>query len=279
MNLLVSIGAALLGLAAPGGVTVIHDIAYRDGPRGRLDIYEPKPPHVGAPVAVFFYGGSWQSGSRGLYRFVGKLLASRGIVTVIPDYRVYPEVRYPDFLRDNAQAVAFARSHAAIWGGDPKRLFLIGHSAGAYDAAMLTLDPRWLGEVGLDPSRDVAGMVGLAGPYDFLPLKDATLKTIFGPPERLPSTQPINYVNGRNPPLLLFAGDKDTVVDPGNTTRLADKVRARDGRAEDAIVPGKGHVGLLLALEKPFGGRSALLDRIAAFLDQPPVKAGRKVAA
>lgn len=279
MNLLISLGAAILSLAAPGGVTVITNLSYQDGPRGRLDVYEPRKAAPGAPIAVFFYGGSWQSGNKALYRFVGKLLASRGIVTIIPDYRVYPEVRYPEFLRDNARAVAFARSHARVWGADPRRLYLIGHSAGAYDAAMLSVDPRWLGEVGLDPARDVAGMAGLAGPYDFLPLKDETLKIIFGPPAGLPDTQPINHLNGRVPPLLLVAGAKDTVVDPGNATRLAAKVRARGGEAEAVMVPGEGHIGLLVSLAKPFGGRSALLDRLASFVKAPAETASAKDAA
>lgn len=269
MNLLISLGAALLSLAAPGGVTVISDLSYQEGPRGRLDVYEPRNVAPGAPIAVFFYGGSWQSGDKRLYRFVGKLLASRGIVTIIPDYRTYPEVRYPEFLRDNARAVVFARSHAKLWGADPRRLYLIGHSAGAYDAAMLGVDPRWLGDVGLNPARDLAGVVGLAGPYDFLPLKDETLETIFGPPAGRPDTQPINHVNGRNPPLLLIAGTKDSVVDPGNATRLAVQVRDRGGAADAVMVEDKGHIGLLVSLAKPFGGRSPLLDRIADFVRAP----------
>jgi len=169
MNVLVSLGVAILALSSPGAVTVKHDLTYASEDRGHFDVYAPPRPSPRTPVAVFLYGGSWQSGDKALYRFVGRSLASRGIITVIPDYRVYPEVRYPAFLRDNARAVAFAKQHAAEWGGDPGRLFLIGHSAGAYNAAMLALDRRWLGEVGLDPRRDLAGFVGLAGPYDFLP--------------------------------------------------------------------------------------------------------------
>ncbi|MDQ2859341.1 MAG: alpha/beta hydrolase [Pseudomonadota bacterium] len=266
MGLVSALAGALLALAAPGGVAVKHDLAFAAGPRGKLDIYLPAKPAPGAPIAVFIYGGSWQSGDKGFYRFVGATLASRGILTVIPDYRVYPEVRYPDFLRDNALAVRFVEEHAGEWGGDPAKLFLIGHSAGAYNVAMLAIDRRWLGEVGLDPRRDVAGVVGLAGPYDFLPLRDEKLKIIFGPKETRPDTQPINHVDGQAPPMLLLAGSKDTVVDPGNSTRLAAAVEARGGEAEARLFPGVGHVGLLTAILAPFRHRAPTLQAIVDFV-------------
>ena len=266
MSLAGSVAAALLSLAAPSGIAVRHDLAYAPGSRGSLDVYLPSRVGPGAPVAVFIYGGSWQSGDRGFYRFVGATLASRGILTVIPDYRMYPAVRYPDFLRDNAQAVRFAKQHASEWGGDPARLFLIGHSAGAYNVAMLAVDRRWLGEVGFDPRRDVAGAVGLAGPYDFLPLRDEKLKIIFGPTDQRPDTQPINHVDGHAPPMLLLAGSKDGVVDPGNSTRLAAAIEARGGEAEARIYPGIGHVGLLTAILAPFRRRASVLAAIVDFI-------------
>ncbi|MEO8927378.1 MAG: alpha/beta hydrolase [Caulobacteraceae bacterium] len=266
MGLASSLAAALLSLAAPGGIAVKHDLAYASGPRGKLDVYLPRRPRPDTPVAVFVYGGSWQSGDRGFYRFVGAVLASRGIVTVIPDYRVYPAVRYPDFLRDNVLAVRFVKQHAAEWGGDPSRLFLIGHSAGAYNVAMLAVDRRWLGEVGLDPRRDVAGVVGLAGPYDFLPLRDEKLKIIFGPKDGRPDTQPINHVDGLAPPMLLLAGSRDGTVDPGNSTRLAAAIGARGGQAEARLYPGIDHVGILTAILAPFRGRAPVLAAIVDFI-------------
>jgi acetyl esterase/lipase len=270
MNILVSIGATLLTLSSPGAVRIQHDLAYASGGRGRLDVYAPKKILPNAPIAVFLYGGSWQSGEKALYRFVGVSLASRGIVTIIPDYRVYPEVRYPDFLRDNAQAVAFAKRRAADWGADPRRLFLIGHSAGAYNAIMLALDPRWLGGVGMDPHRDIAGAVGLAGPYDFLPLRDPKLKIIFGPEATLPDTQPINHVDGSAPPLRLLAGDHDTVVDPGNATRLAAAISARGGAVSTQLYPGLGHVTLLTAVAGVFRHRAPVLDDLTSFVRGAP---------
>ncbi len=270
MNILVSLGVTVLTLSSPGGVSVRHDLIYAQGGRGRMDVYAPRTVKPHAPVAVFVYGGSWQSGEKALYRFVGVSLASRGIVTVIPDYRVYPEVRYPTFLNDNAQAVAYAARHAAEWGGDPGRLFLVGHSAGAYNAAMLALDPRWLGAVGLNARRDVAGVVGLAGPYDFLPLRDPKLKTIFGPDDQLADTQPINHVDGSAPPMRLLAGDKDTVVDPANATRLAAAIRARGGTVSTRLYPGLGHVSLLTAVSGLFRGRAPVLDDIAGFINGAP---------
>lgn len=266
MNGFVALGAALLALTTPGSARVEHGLVYEPGPRGTLDVYMPAKPSKDAPIAVFFYGGSWQSGQKAIYRFVGEALASRGIVTVIPDYRVYPEVRYPDFLRDNARAVAFARRHAAEWGASTGPVFLIGHSAGAYNAAMLAVDPRWLGEAGLSPENDVAGLVGLAGPYDFLPLKDDTLKTIFGPEDQRPDTQPINHVSATAPPMLLLAGAKDSVVDPGNATRLAKAARERGATATAEILPGYGHVGLATSLSGLFRGRGRVLDEIATFV-------------
>ncbi|MDQ2859340.1 MAG: alpha/beta hydrolase [Pseudomonadota bacterium] len=264
MNLLLA--AALLALAAPGGVAVKHDLTFEAGPRGKLDVYLPGKPAPGAPVAVFIYGGAWRSGDKGLYRFVGTTLASRGILTAIPDYRVYPQVRYPDFLRDNALAVRFVKQRACEWGGDPARLFLIGHSAGAYNVAMLALDRRWLGEVGLDPRRDVAGVVGLAGPYDFLPLRDEKLKIIFGPKDKRPDTQPINHVDGRAPPMLLLAGSKDYVVNPGNTTRLATAIQRSGGEAEARLYPGIDHDGVLTAILSPLRRRAPVLAAIEDFV-------------
>ncbi|MGI9170370.1 MAG: alpha/beta hydrolase [Caulobacteraceae bacterium] len=267
MGLAASLVAALLALAAPGGIAVKHDLAFAAGPRGRLDVYLPRRVTAQTPVAVFIYGGSWQSGDKGFYRFVGATLASRGILAVIPDYRVYPQVRYPDFLRDNALAVRFVKRHATEWGGDPARLFLIGHSAGAYNVAMLALDRRWLGEVGLDPRRDLAGVVGLAGPYDFLPLRDETLKVIFGPESQRPDTQPINHADGAGPPMLLLAGGADRTVDPGNATRLAAAIQARGGAARARLYPKIGHVGILTALLAPFRRRAPTLAAIVDFID------------
>lgn len=279
MNVLVTLGAAVLGWLAPGGAHVIKDVRYADHDRGTMDIYEPERAAPGAPLVVFVYGGSWQSGEKSIYRFVGKLLASRGFVAVIPDYRVYPAVKYPDFLVDNAQAVAFAKSHAADWGADPNRLFLAGHSAGAYDVAMLALDRRWLSPVGLDPRRDIAGVVGLAGPYDFLPLKDDTLKIIFGPEETRRDTQPINHVDGMGPPMLLLAGSKDKTVDPGNTPRLAAAIQARGGTVTERIVPGTSHIGLLTSLLPSSGGHSETLDAVADFIASTPAPTALKSAA
>ncbi len=243
-----------------------HDIVYAPGPRGKLDVYQPRHARPGEPIAVFFYGGSWQSGDKGFYRFVGAELAARGIVTVIPDYRVYPQARYPDFLRDNASAVAYVKRHAAEWGADPAELFLIGHSAGAYDAVMLGVDRRWLAAEGLDPRADLAGVIGLAGPYDFLPLRDATLKIIFGPEDRRRDTQPIAHVDGRAPPMLLLAGAADGTVDPGNSTRMAAAAHAAGGEAEARLYPGIGHVGLITSLLGPFRHRAPTLQAIVDFI-------------
>ncbi|MGH6675611.1 MAG: alpha/beta hydrolase, partial [Xanthobacteraceae bacterium] len=198
-------------------IEVTSSVAYAEGARQTLDICRPFEA-VGAPVVVFFYGGAWRSGSKGLYRYIAKALARRGYVAVIPDYRIYPEVRYPAFIRDGALAVRWVKDSIGRFGGDPDKIFLTGHSAGAHIAAMLALDARWLEEVRLSPSRDVAGLIGIAGPYDYLPLRDEVLKVIFGGADR-PETQPIFHVSPGAPPALLMTGSNDRLVEPGNAAR------------------------------------------------------------
>lgn len=240
------------------------DLAYGPHPRQKLDVYVPALPAPRAPAAVFFYGGSWRSGSRADYLFVGEALASRGIVTAIADYRLYPEVRFPLFVDDSAAAVAWFSAHARDFGGDPDRLFVMGHSAGAYNAAMVALDGGYLKRAGA-ARTPVAGFVGLAGPYDFLPLESRLLRAIFGWPDTPPETQPIRFVNGTAPPALLLAAERDSVVNPGNSARLASRLREAGRPVREIVYPQLDHRTLVGALSVPLRGVAPVLDEIDAF--------------
>ena len=255
-------------------VGIIHDLSYEPGLRGHLDLYRPRTAQDRTPVVLFIYGGSWDRGGKADYAFVGEALASRGFLTLIPDYRLYPEVRWPTFLQDNARAVRWAYDHAAEFGGDPKRLFLLGHSAGAYDALMLALDPRWLAEVHLSPVRDLRGVAGLAGPYDFLPLKSLELEDIFGTPEGRPATQPINFVTGVNPPLLLATDTADKFVNPTNTTRLAAKVRISGGGVQVHYYRGLNHALLLGAFAAPLRALAPVFRDVVQFFNAQKTACG-----
>jgi acetyl esterase/lipase len=246
----------------PGVQLVAKDVAFGSGPRQRMDVYRPRTTSSAAlPIIVFIYGGSWQSGSKSGYSFVGRALAGRGFVVAIPDYRPVPQVRYPVFLQDNAAAVEWVIAHAHELGGDPHRIILSGHSAGAYNAAMLALDPRWLGK---DRSR-VRGLIGLAGPYDFLPLKGDIVQQAFGGVADPASTQPVRYVQPGDPPAFLATGAKDDFVRPRNSDSLAARLRSAGVPVERKTYPGVGHVGLLTAIAKPLRGRASVLDDMAAF--------------
>jgi acetyl esterase/lipase len=269
--------AQLLNATVPvGGLTITHDVAYGGLPRQRLDIYRPAgaPPGApGLPVVVFFYGGSWNSGRKGMYPFVAATLARSGAVVVVPDYRLYPEVEYPDFLRDCARAVAWTQAHPAQTGSGS--LFLMGHSAGAYNAAMLGLDPAWLRAAGADPGR-IAGVIGLAGPYDFLPITDPEIRPIF--PDAGPDTQPITYAGPHAPPLLLLTGDEDAQVRPRNSTALAARIDTAGGHAQVIRYKGLGHIGLVTAIAPAFQWRAPVLRDVVAFLRRTPSPARADVA-
>lgn len=277
---------AALALAALGGCSVagvlnaavshknFHSdtgLDYGSAARQKLDVYTPAAnapqagPH-GRPIVVFFYGGSWQNGSRSSYLFVGAALASRGFVAVVPDYRTWPETAFPGFVDDAAAAVRWARDHATEFGGDPSQIFLMGHSAGAHIVMLLATDGRYLAAQKMSKS-DVRGVIGLAGPYDFLPLHDATLEEIF-PPALRAASQPINFVEGDEPPMFLAAGQRDTTVDPGNTDRLAAKLRASgDTAVEVKHYPRIGHALLVGAIAAPLRGFAPVLDDTSAFIN------------
>ncbi len=272
-------GARVLESLAPGGsVTVTRDVVFDDEHGLALDVYRPVAAR-GAPLVVFLQGGSWQSVNRSSYGFLGRTLADRGMVVVIPDYRVYPEVRYPEFLYDSARAVAWARDHAEAHGADPRRLSLLGHSAGAYNAAMLVTDPRYLAEAGGRRSW-IAAWAGLAGPYDFLPVEDRTLRRIFAPAAPAASSQPVNWVDGDVPPTLLVVSADDPVVDPRNTERLARRLEQAGVPVDLLRVDNLRHAGLVVSLSNvaPFGGD--ILDAVSGLvIDALPTRADRPTEA
>lgn len=241
------------------------DIAFGPNARDRLDVYRPATAVGAAPVVVFFYGGNWASGDRADYLFVGEALASKGFITVIPDYRLYPEVRFPEFLNDSARAVRWALDHAAELGGDPARVFLMGHSAGAYNAAMLALNPEYLRAAGVDVRR-IRGLIGLAGPYDFRPFRDEITRGVFSSVGEAIETQPIHFVSSAAPPTLLITGDADTVVSPGNSVRLSARLRERGVAVQEIVYPGAGHRKLVGALAAHLRGLLPVRDDVAAFI-------------
>ncbi|AHZ69901.1 putative hydrolase [Pseudomonas mandelii JR-1] len=247
-------------------------IAYGDDPRQKLDVYVPRHPLENAPVVVFFYGGSWNSGSRSDYSFVGEALASRGVVAVLADYRLYPQVRYPLFLEDGAKAVAWTHDHIHRFSGDPQRLYLMGHSSGAYNVAMLALDPGLLGAVGMSP-HDLRGWIGLAGPYDFLPIQNPDVRPVFFWPDSPPQSQPINHVSRGAPPALLMASRDDDLVNPTrNTGGLARKLRQAGVPVQDFYFARTGHATLVATLSRPMRGLAPVLDGVSAFIRATPTQ-------
>ncbi|KPX22034.1 Esterase/lipase/thioesterase family protein [Pseudomonas amygdali pv. dendropanacis] len=259
-----------------GPVDHVYGVAYGQDPRNTLDVYTPQAKPANAPVVVFFYGGSWNTGSKADYAFVGEALAARGMVVVIADYRLYPQVRYPSFLEDSAKALAWAHKHAKTYGGDPDRLYVMGHSAGAYNAAMLALDPRWLAREGLSPSI-LSGWIGLAGPYDFLPIENADVKPVFFFPNSPPDSQPINHVSSSAPPALLMASNTDSPVNPKrNTGGLARALREAGVPVRDLYFSRTNHGTLVGAFAKLLSGLAPVVDEVDMFVNHTPQRLAEK---
>jgi acetyl esterase/lipase len=259
--------AVINWMTPDAGYQVHQGIAYGSDPRQKFDIYVPDGLHAPAPVILFLYGGSWQSGRRQDYKAFGQAMTSKGIIAVVADYRLYPQVTYPVFVQDGAAAFHHLRGIIASYGGDPDRITLAGHSAGGYIAVMLGSDPQFLKQAG-DDIAHVAGVIGIAGPYDFLPLRDPKLVAIFHGPDD-PQILPINHVDGMRPPMLLLTGSADDTVEPGNAARMAARLRHFGSPVKEIVYPGIGHIGIILSLAPGFRGRIPLQDDIASFVRDP----------
>jgi acetyl esterase/lipase len=282
--LIVALGGLLAGcstilLEAANGVDRLGthyrreaDVPYGSDARQRLDIYRPAAPGSAAPrgLVVFVHGGRWNSGSKNEYRFVAAGLAERGFVVIVPNYRLSPAVRMDAAASDVARAVAYAESSARSLGADPERVILMGHSAGAQLAALVANDARWLSEAGAKPVR---ALVGLAGPYDFLPLTDADLVDYFAPPAHYPATQPVNYVSAASPPAFLVHGLADTTVRVRNAESMAAHLRAAGVAVELRLVPGETHGGVLKRFVRFYRGDDELYAALVRFLSDPPARA------
>ncbi len=274
---------ACVGFTAYAPVTVLNSLVASDGyvltssvpygtlPRQRLDVYRPSAaePPGGYPVVVFFYGGSWNRGERADYKFVAAALASRGVLTLVADYRLYPAVRYPEFLEDSAKALAYGLEQAKALGGNPKRVFVMGHSAGAYNAAMLAFDARWLRATGHSPT-ELAGFIGLAGPYDFLPIINPDVKPVFFHPDYPPGTQVFEHVSAAAPRTFLGAARTDDLVDPQrNTVGLAGRLQAVGRPVTMQLYDRVNHMTLAAAFAAPLRWLAPVLDDVVAFINAP----------
>ena len=257
---------AIFGVINRGLPPPETSVVFDPGTGLALDVYPAQGRKQGpAPVVVFFYGGSWERGQRAQYRFVGRRLAANGILAVVADYRAWPRAGFPDFMTDAARAVAWAHAHAADHGGDPQRVFIAGHSAGAQIAGLLGTDAHYLSSAGIG-MRDIAGVIGLSGPYDF----DITGKyvRIFGPPTQWPDAQVVNFVDGDEPPFLLVHGERDRVVEVRDSVELATKLEAKGESVSLLLLPDAGHFATVAALYNP-ARAPQVLPAILEFIRDP----------
>ena len=254
---------------------LVSAVEYGSHARQKLDIYLPITTQKSSSikssalkkVIIFYYGGNWDSGARADYKFAAEALASLGHIVVVPDYRVYPDVLFPGLMTDPVSVAKWVKMNIKKYNGDNNKIFLAGHSAGAHIAVMMAINPEYLAKELLKPS-DYAGVIGLAGPYDFLPLKSDRLKTIFGPEAEQWKSQPINFVDGKNPPLFLAIGTKDNTVWPRNSINLAKKIKEKNGLVEVHEFAGYGHIDMVAKLARPLRGNGELLKSVITFIDQ-----------
>ncbi len=251
--------AALNSVLVHDDPVVGRDIAYGSDPRQRLDVYAPTAA-ADLPVVVFIYGGSWKSGDRRDYRFVASQLARAGIITVIPDYRLYPQIRFPAFVDDAGAAVAWTARNIAAFGGDPRRIVIAGHSAGAQMAALVALNRRYL-----PPDVAIAGLVGIAGPYAFDPFEYKDTRDVFAGLQNPDEARAITFADARSPPAMLMHGNDDGIVYDVNSKALADRLTELGVPVTYHVYDGAGHIGIMLALYPGLGWIApTLADTVAA---------------
>lgn len=261
------------GLTGSSHYQQIADVPYGGLPRQRLDVFVPDAVSPDAPMIVFFYGGGWREGNKADYEFVASALTRAGYIVALPDYRLYPDVRFPDFVEDGAQALALLQARASEYGADPDAVYVAGHSAGAHIAALLALDASYLARAGGDAAR-LRGLIGLSGPYDFLPLQDGYLVELFPEAQRKDS-QPIRFASDRAPAALLVHGTDDDTVEPGNSERLAAALRDHGVNVTLRLYDGVAHARVVAAMASPLSPLAPTVEDIVAFVESLQSRAVR----
>ena len=261
-----------------GAIRQVAAVRFGTDPAQKLEMFLPATakPLQPLPVIVFIHGGGWASGDPHDYRFMARTLAPEGYAVVLAGYRLYPQARYPAMLEDGASALRWVAGHAARFGGDPQRVILMGHSAGAYNAVMLGLDQRWLADKGLAADA-LRGVIGLAGPYDFYPFDTKSTIRTFGKAADPEETQPVVHARGGGPPLLLVHGTADTRVRPRNSVELARTMTRAGAPTRAVLLQDVTHEGIIMMMARPFNRDARVLDAVRPFLAKvtasPPVKA------
>lgn len=258
-------GADKLLNGGDGAIRLVADTRFGPEPAQQLEMFVPASAAGPLPVVMFIHGGSWASGDPQDYRFIARTLCAQGYAVVLAGYRLYPQARYPAMLEDGAAALRWVHDNAAQHGGDPRRIALMGHSAGAYNAVMLTLDRQWLQRVGLG-NGVIRGTVSLAGPFDFLPFDSKATIDSFGDAPDAARTQPINFVRADAPPLLLVTGDADTRVRPRNTKALARLLTKAGAPNTPVMLEGVSHEAIIMQFARPFSRDTRALDAVLPFL-------------
>ncbi|MEM8723916.1 MAG: alpha/beta hydrolase [Pseudomonadota bacterium] len=250
-----------------GDASLRATISLGEHPSQKVIVWAPEardPEVEPLPVLLFVHGGSWNWGDPVDYGFVGRSFVPKGFVVVLSGYRLHPDAVYPAMLEDTARAIAWTREEIAQYGGDPDRITIAGHSAGAYNVVQTALEHQWLGRHGMS-ANDIAGVVGLSGPYDFYPFDSDSTVASFGDAQNPEATQPVNHVRSDAPPILLVHGDKDDLVKPRNTRELAKRIEAAGGSVETRFYPEMEHNDPLISLAAPWRSNRDVDDIIAEF--------------
>ncbi|MBB4614718.1 alpha/beta hydrolase [Novosphingobium taihuense] len=258
-------GADRLLNGGDGAIQLVAQARFGKDPAQKLEMFVPQGAKGALPIVVFIHGGSWASGDPHDYRFIARTLCAQGYAVVLAGYRLYPQAKFPGMLEDGAAALRWVHDNAGKLGGDPARIALMGHSAGAYNVMMLSLDPQWLKRVGLD-TQTIRGTVALAGPFDFLPLDSPATINSFGDAPDPSMTQPVNFAHAGAPPLLLVTGDADTRVKPRNSKALARRMTEAGVPTQPVLLEGVSHEMIIMMFARPFSRDARALDVVLPFL-------------
>ena len=248
-------------------VQLLHQQSLGDDKRQKLLVYGDPSASKALPVLIFIHGGSWRNGDPDDYGFIARNIAPEGFVVVLGGYRLRDNGRYPAMLQDTAAVTAWVHENIANYGGDPDRILLSGHSAGAYNVAQVALEERWLTEAGV-PRAAIRGVVGLAGPYDFYPYDSDSTRAAFGSVGVGAESQPVNHVRSDAPPMLLVHGEQDTLVKPRNTRALAAALEEGGADVQTLFMPAMTHNDPLLALASPWRRDPEVIDTVISFLER-----------